>query len=49
MKAYRESLGDSWVPPKKPTEEEIKEMAKDLAITLIEREQNKDKNNEAHG
>lgn len=41
MKAYRESLGDSWVPPKKPTEEEIKEMAKDLAITLIEREQKK--------
>jgi len=42
MKAYRESLGDSWVPPKKPTEEEIKEMAKDLAITLIEREQKKE-------
>nr|DAR85685.1 MAG TPA: hypothetical protein [Caudoviricetes sp.] len=42
MKAYRESLGDSWVPPKKPTEEEIKEMAKDLAITLIERVQNKE-------
>lgn len=42
MEAYRESLGDSWVPPKKPTEEEIKEMAKDLAITLIEREQNKE-------
>lgn len=49
MKAYRESLGDSWVPPKKPTEEEMKEIAKDLAITLIEREQNKDKNNETHG
>lgn len=42
MKAYRESLGDSWVPPKKPTEEEMKEMAKDLAITLIEREQKKE-------
>lgn len=42
MKAYRESLGDSCVPPKKPTEEEIKEMAKDLAITLIEREQKKE-------
>ena len=42
MKAYRESLGDKWVPPKKPTEEEIKEMAKDLAITLIERVQNKE-------
>ena len=42
MKAYRESLGDKWVPPKKPTEEEIKEMAKDLAITLIEREQKKE-------
>lgn len=42
MKAYRESLGDSWVPPKKPTEEEIKEMAKDIAITLIEREQKKE-------
>ena len=42
MKAYRESLGDSWVPPKKPTEEEIKEIAKDLAITLIEREQKKE-------
>lgn len=42
MKAYRESLGDKWVPPKKPTKEEMKEMAKYLAIALIERTQNKE-------
>lgn len=46
MKAYRESLGDKWVPPKKLSKEEIKEMAKDLAITLIENEKKKDKNKE---
>ena len=42
MKAYRESLGDSLPPPRKPTKEEIREIAKDLAIAIYSRKQEQD-------